>query len=84
MKFEFAAAAGQVCQRSSLPLRDWPRRDIAPGHQHVDGFESGDRRLHDRCGPFGTPGQQGGNAAGGERNKQDNDTRGFHTLHFPL
>ena len=28
-------------------------------------------------------GEQRGNAAGGDRNDKNNNTRGFHTLHFP-
>ena len=32
---------------------------------------------------FVAAGQNGGEAAGGDRDAQDDETRGFHTLHFP-
>ena len=71
MKLAPAAAAGQVCQRSSLPETVLAEADVGAGDQHVDGFERCDRRLHDWRRRIGTPGQQGGNAAGGERNEQE-------------
>ena len=84
MKFALAAAAGQVCQRRSWRRSTVPDADVGLGDQHVDGFELGDRRgrrfgrlLVDRAG------EQRGNAAGGEGDDKHNDTRGFHTLHFP-
>ena len=83
MKFAPAAAAGQVCQRNSLPEMVLPEADVVRGDQHINGFERCDRRLHDCAAAVRTPGQQGGDAAGGERDEQNNDTRGFHTLHFP-
>ena len=57
--------------------------DIGIGDQNVDGFE-----LRDRCrgrrGLIRAAGKQCGDAAGGEGDAKHDDTRGFHTLHFPL
>src|SRR5579875_3556298 len=56
-----------------------PHIDVGLGHEHVDG---GSRRLR-RLGLFrrgGSSREQGGDAAGGERNGQHDDTGGFHAL----
>ena len=83
MKFGPAAAAGQVCQCRSLAGHALPSR--------CRSWRSARRRCRaGRPAPArpararsGTPGQQRGDAAGGEGNDENNDTRGFHTLHFP-
>ena len=59
-----------------------PSADVGLGDQDVDGFELGDRRR--RGGGWSGPaGEQRGDTAGGEGDDEHNDTRGFHTLHFP-
>jgi hypothetical protein len=61
-----------------------PQIDVAPRDQNVDGIHfdglngSGRRRLVATA-----SGKQGRDATGGNRNHEDNKTRGFHTLHFP-
>ena len=58
--------------------------DVAPRDQDVDGIHldgldgSGRRRLVATA-----SGEQCRNTTGGNRNHEDNKTRGFHTLHFP-
>jgi hypothetical protein len=83
MKFALAAAAGQVCQL--LGGNRMAQSDVRIGDQDVDGFQLDDRggggRLRRRV---GSSGQQRGNAASGDGDHEHNDTRGFHTLHFPL
>ena len=59
---------------------------LAPGTR-LYAVEPG-RRMHDRLrrrrrGRLGPACQQGGKSAGRQGNAENNDTRGFHTLHFP-
>ena len=71
MKFGPAAAAGQVCQRRSLSATALNVRRLELSY----GRRGRGRR-------FGSPGQQGSDAARGESNDEHYDTRGFHTNNF--
>src|SRR5262245_6005116 len=73
--------------RPDLPLdiacgQDLTHADIDLGDQNLDGVDlcDGSRRSGRRVGSCR---QQCGNSASSNGNAEDNETRGFHTLHFP-
>jgi len=69
----------EVLRRNRLAEIDVAPRDQDVDGVHLDGLERcGRRRL-----VATTSGEQRRNAAGGNRNHENNKTRGFHTLHFP-
>ena len=75
--------------RPELPLHVLRRDrlaelDVDLGDQDLDGVDrGGDDGLRRRRLFATAAGEQRGSAAGGDRDHEDNKTRGFHTLHFP-
>ena len=63
---------------------DLAELDVGLGDQDVDGVDrGGGDGLRGRRLVAATPGEQRGSAAGGDRDHENDKTRGFHTLHFP-
>ena len=83
MKLLLAVAAGQVCHCRSSGLTRLAEADVGLGDQDLDR-----RQLRDGLGRRGravrAARQIGGNAAGTQRNGQDDDTCGIHTRYSPL
>ena len=83
MNTGLAACVGQSCHCMSCAPIDCPSGISVLRHQHIDGVD-----RHDGGGGRGrrliasSPGEQRGGAAGGDRNHENNQTRGFHTLTF--
>ena len=68
----------------SSDLNGLTERDITPCDQDVEGVHL--HGLDGRCGRrliATTAGEQRRNTTGGNRNYENDQTRGFHTLHFP-
>src|SRR2546421_1626621 len=82
MKAGAAAAAGQVCRRKSRADRV-AGTDVVVDDQDVDGFELSDRRggLPPQSGPTGRRAKR--QCRRRQAQDESDDTRGFHTLHFP-
>ena len=82
MKLAPADAAGHICQRKSLgaTVLPVPISLLATSTSTVSSCATGPGR---RRRSIGSARQQRRNTAGGNRNPEYNDTRGFHTLHFP-
>jgi hypothetical protein len=68
-----------VLRRHRLAEIDIAARDQDVDGIHLDGFDG----RRGRRGIAAAPGEQCRDTAGGHRNHENNETRGFHTLHFP-
>ena len=83
MKPLLAVADGQVCHCRSSGLTVWPSPMSDFGDQDVDGRQLRNR-LRRRRRRVGAPGEIGCDAAGAERDHQDDNACGIHTLYYLL
>ena len=81
MKALLAVVAGQLCHCVSSGLTVWPSPISDRGDEHVHGLQICHRRGRSRL-VVGPARQIGGDAAGTERDGQDDNACGIHTLHY--